>query len=320
MDKPKIDDSVWEIDFKSASKITFLLGAGASAPSGIPTVNTLLTSLWKKAKKLNREDVNKLTEFCNHHDIKNIEDLLTAAHLSNFAARNNNVISLLNYFLFPKKNDDDATLPALSQFPEVDASSISFLQETLQILFNLLTSTMITADPNPTHDAIVDFVKNHKGVSVITTNYDCCIDEAFSKQGIPIKYTIDSRHKKNPQNSIELIKMHGSINWAYCDSCQFTREFDFSTMKKAHLGDTISFPVIGICTKCEGQRKPLLVPPLSLEAMRNPPPHFAGLNQKNPENIKNSDLIPVMSSVWKPVLPEIRNNVRSLAAPRCARD
>ena len=267
---PKIDDSVWGIDFRPASKVTFLLGAGASAPSEIPTVDTLLSSLWDKAKKLNREDVDRLATFCSEHSIKNIEDLLTAAYLSNFAARKNSVISLLDYFLFSARHEDNAMQSSFPQSPEVDASSISFLQETLQILFSLLTSTMITANPNPTHDAIVDFVKSHKNSSIITTNYDCCIDEAFANQNISISKTIDSGHKQNPKNDIELIKMHGSINWAYCDSCQFTREFNFPDIKKAYLEDTFSFPVLGICTNCTGQRRPLLVPPLSFKFMMFP--------------------------------------------------
>lgn len=266
---PQIDESVWKIDFKPASKVTFLLGAGASAPSDIPTVDTLLSSLWDKAKKLHQKDVDKLAEFCSEHSIKNIEDLLTAAYFSNFAASKNSVISLLDYFLFSKRHDDETQSP-FSQSSDVDASSISFLQETLQTLFSLLTSTMLDANPNPAHEAIVDFIQKHKKSSIITTNYDCCIDEALSNQNITIKKTIDSKDSQNLQSGIELIKMHGSINWAYCDSCQYAREFNFSSMKEAYANDTHSFPVIGICGNCTGPRRPMLVPPLSFKFMMFP--------------------------------------------------
>ena len=268
----KIDRGIYELEFKENTEITFLLGAGASEPSGIPTIDTLLSSLWEKAKKLNRDDIDELSQFCQKRGIKNIEDLLTAAYLSNFAAKKNNVISLLNYFLFlGEEPKDEFFEDAIQQVSyDVNTASISFLQETLQILFGLLTSTMIKADPNDAHNAIAQFTKKHKKTSIITTNYDCCIDEALISNNLHIQKSIDSKINDNSDNGIELIKMHGSINWAYCESCQYAREFDFSEMKKTYLSDSASYPVIGICPKCTGQRRPLLVPPLSFKFMMFP--------------------------------------------------
>ena len=265
----KIDKAVYELDFKTDSKVTFLLGAGASAPSGIPTVDKLLTALFEKSKKLNRDDLDKLAEFCEDNEIKNIEDLLTAAYFSDFAAKKNNVISLLNYFLFSDKNDD-SKFSRRRQGSNVDTSSISFLQDTLQTLFGLLTSTMINAKPNPAHYAIAKFVSKYKNTAIITTNYDCCVDEALLSNAIKIKESIELDANKNSEEGIELVKMHGSINWAYCESCQRTREFDLLEMKKIYLKDIVSYPVIGICFDCTGQRRPLLVPPLSFKFMMFP--------------------------------------------------
>lgn len=276
--QPKIDEDVFRLHCSQDSQITFLLGAGSSAPSDIPTVNKLLTSLWSKAEKLNREDVNKLAKFCQDKGISNIEDLLTAAHLSNFSAKKNSITSLLNYFLFSNKdgNDDDEMELYVRERREryqrryVDASSISFLQETLQILFSLLTSTMIIAEPNKAHIKIAQFIKKHPDAGIITTNYDCCIDEALKNENLSIQKTIDFNTDDEPKTGIKLIKMHGSINWTYCESCQRTREFDFTKMKKDYNDDSASYPVIGICNKCTGQRRPLLVPPLSFKFMMFP--------------------------------------------------
>lgn len=268
----RIDEDIFKLDFSSNTKITFLLGAGASAPSEIPTVTTLLTSLWEKARKLNRDDIDELAKFCEKNRIQNIEDLLTAAYFSNFAAKKNSVLSLLNYFLFSGNERNDRffgeSIQKLSS--DVNTASISFLQETLQILFGLLTSTMIKANPNNAHDAIAQFVKEHKETSIITTNYDCCMDEALASNQLEIKTSIDSKINNNSKDGIELIKMHGSINWAYCESCQYTREFNLSKMKETYLEDSASYPVIGICPKCTGQRRPLLVPPLSFKFMMFP--------------------------------------------------
>ena len=76
--------------FAVIAVVTFLLGAGASkpAPSGIPTVSELLRELLIRARRLDRDDVTKLADFCKARDINNIEDLLTAVQLATFCSRN----------------------------------------------------------------------------------------------------------------------------------------------------------------------------------------------------------------------------------------
>lgn len=271
-----IDEEIFKIKISEGIKIIFLLGAGASAPSGIPTVNELLSELWKRAKKIGRDDLDRLAEWCESRNIRNIEDLLTAAYISNFAAKNRSVTSLLDYFLFSGGQklleEEEYYYPRRRTLErsEINVSSISFLQDTLQTLFGLLTSTMISASPNSTHKAIINFIKNHQNVSIITTNYDGCMDEALLENNIDINRTIGIEKDKYNPNSVELIKMHGSINWAYCDSCHDVQEFDLLEIKRFYEEDKISYPVIGICKNCGGLRRPLLVPPLSFKFLMFP--------------------------------------------------
>jgi len=271
-----IDKEIWKIKVDNDTKVTFLLGAGASAPSGIPTVDKLLSELWKRARKIGREDLDRLAKWCDDRRITNIEDLLTAAYISNFAATNRSITSLLDYFLFSRGRElaEEEEYLMRHRRPvrttEIDVSSISFLQDTLQTLFGLLTSTMISASPNSTHRAIVDFIKEHKKTSLITTNYDGCMDEAILIEGMHLKGTIGSESKENNPDAVQLIKMHGSINWAYCDSCQAVREFDLLELKEMFEKDKLSYPVMGICKNCGGLRRPLLVPPLSFKFLMFP--------------------------------------------------
>lgn len=265
--KPPIDKEVWDIEIHEDTKVTFLLGAGASAPSGIPTVDKLLPELWKRAKKIGRDDLDKLADWCNRRGINNIEDLLTAAYISNFIVRNPNVILLLDYFIFGGREVEEKYIT--DRYEGTNITSINFLQDTLQTLFGLLMNTMISASPNKTHEAIVDFIKTHKNTSIVTTNYDGCMDEALLKEGIPLKGTISGENEDNP-NAVRLIKMHGSINWAYCDSCQDVKEFDLLELKRIYKEDKLSYPVIGICKKCGGLRRPLLIPPLSFKFLMFP--------------------------------------------------
>lgn len=270
-----VDEEVMKIKADN-EKVVFLLGAGASAPSGIPIVNDLLPELWKRAKKIGRDDLDRLANWCDERKIVNIEDLLTAAYISNFTATNRGITSLLGYFLFSlgreseEKEEEYSPYRRRTPISPVDVSSIGFLQDTLQTLFGLLTSTMISASPNPVHEAIVEFMRKHPNTSIITTNYDGCMDEAILKQDLPIKGTIGSSYGENETNAIELIKMHGSINWAYCESCQDAREFDLLKLKKTYEEDILSYPVIGICKNCGGTRRPLLVPPLAFKFLMFP--------------------------------------------------
>ncbi|MEX0887558.1 MAG: SIR2 family protein [Phycisphaeraceae bacterium] len=264
-------------------RITFLLGAGASKPepSNIPTVKELLPQLLNRARRLDRDDVTRLATFCKQRRIDNIEDLLTAAHIATFCSRQPTVLRLLNYLLYGEGGERRANernfggarshrggaRPAPSS---ADPSSVAFLQETLQILFGLLSSTMLPADPNRAHEAIASYVKAHPEAAIVTTNYDCCMDVALTKVGQPYEYRIPFRDSSDSvvaghDAAAKVIKLHGSLNWYYCETCQNVQLVDVDLMLKLYNNDQTPYPVIGICKKCDGQRRGLLLPPLAMK-------------------------------------------------------
>ena len=149
----RLDAGLRTVD-PSSLNLTFLLGAGASKPkpSDIPTVKELLPQLLERARRLDREDVTRLAEFCERRKIDNIEDLLTAAQLSTFCSRNPTVLRLMDYLLYRSDSDEDDArvfrqgltgriVARRPRDPATDLSSIAFLQDTLQVLFGLLAST-----------------------------------------------------------------------------------------------------------------------------------------------------------------------------------
>lgn len=285
----QIDEEIMQIRMNENTKITFLLGAGASAPSNIPTVYGLLPELWKRARKIGRDDLDKLADWCDKLGITSIEDLLTAAYISEFAAKNPDINYLLEYFLFSEKRalgrNYGAKRPIRTS--KTDVSSISFLQDTLQTLFGLLTSTMISASPNGAHQSIVKFIKKHEKTSIITTNYDGCMDEALLDNNICF-----SGIKECEGPKIELIKMHGSINWSYCESCQDVREFDLREVKKIYNDGILSYPVQGICKNCGGLSRPLLVPPMSFKFLNFP--NLIDIWSSAQRNIREADYLIVV--------------------------
>lgn len=72
-----------------------------------------------------------------------------------------------------------------------------------------------------------DYLKTLKNVSIISTNWDVLIEEYFKHEKIDYnlcfneKYYIDSAKaaKKVSPKTVNLIKLHGSINWFKCMNC-----------------------------------------------------------------------------------------------------
>ena len=58
----------------------------------------------------------------------------------------------------------------------------------------------------------------------MTTNYDCCIDRALTKAKLPLSYQIDFANPKDMPDAsgraTPVLKLHGSLNWFYCETCQ----------------------------------------------------------------------------------------------------
>lgn len=288
----QFDQQLCELDLVKL-RTTFLLGAGASkpAPSNIPTVKELLPQLLERGRRLDREDVSKLAGFCEERRIDNIEDLLTAAQLATFSSRNPTILRLLNYLLYGAETEDSGTeiyysprqLEGLGpprrlrrrESAVANVSSVAFLQDTLQVLFGLLASTMLPAEPNKAHEAIAKFTKSHPNSTIVTTNYDCCMDLALEEVQVPLTYRLDfanrTKEKEEDQGRARLIKLHGSLNWYYCETCQEVQCVDIRSTVENYKQDKAPYSVIAICKDCGGQRRGLLVPPLAMKFDVAPP-------------------------------------------------
>jgi len=278
------DPALLQLRLREGDKVAFLLGAGASKPdpSGLPTVEELLPELWRRAEKVGRDDLKRLHEWCDDRGITNIEDLLTAAQIADMASRNVGVLSLLDYFLFPRQTDGEGTaayprirqrqtLGGRERSARADVATISLLQETLHTLLGLLTGPMIKAPPNAGHHAIANLPNSGLEVTVVTTNYDGCIDLALISGGVPFDYMLEGLGAApDAGNRTALVKMHGSINWFYCESCQRVKAYELRHVRQSYMEDTLGYSVIGICPDCGGQQRPMIVPPLSFKLVTFP--------------------------------------------------
>jgi len=226
--------------------------------------------------------------------------LLTAAQIANFSTKSSGILALLNYFLYSRgepvrtrRTVEERVIRRPMARPEPsDVSAVALLQDTLQVLFSLLAEPMISAKPNAGHKAIAKLISKHKNTTVITTNYDGCIDEAITDLGIPCEYLIGQPDSSKKNEITKLVKMHGSINWFYCESCQEMDRYDLGYIKEAYQNDKLSYPVMGICKHCGGLSRPMIVPPLSLKFFMFP--SLAGLWDRTQTAFQESKIILVV--------------------------
>ncbi|UCB43988.1 MAG: SIR2 family protein [Dehalococcoidales bacterium] len=173
-----------------------------------------------------------------------------------------------------------------------DVSSVAWINETLQVLFGLLSSRMLPADPNVYHQAISDFVSAHPSAAIVTTNYDCCIDLALLSQKIDFTYMVDFSNIAHNAAETKLVKLHGSLNWFYCETCQSTRLENIEEITSRYKKGEALYPVIAVCKECGGQYRGLLVPPLAMKFDVAPP--LTSLLGVADEAFQRSDLIVVV--------------------------
>lgn len=262
-EKKKTIQSIEKIKLNEDDRVLFFIGAGASKPepSNIPTVNELLQELWKKSARMETKPLEKLQKWCEDNNIENIEEMLTAVTISNFIIKNSKVHGLLNSVLYPE-------WPKIKEISIRDIDAVLLLENMLNTFFSLLVGTMLQAKPNVIHKAIAEYSKqNSQRVEILTTNYDACIDQAFDELNVDYNYLLNS---PETTASIDLVKMHGSINWFYCDTCQNVYLPSIETILIA-VEQGMPYGVIGMCPHCSAQARQFIIPPVAHKYLTHPP-------------------------------------------------
>ena len=198
------------------AETVFILGAGASSEAGAP----LMVDFLDEAQRLSKSggiplgDVQLVLEARNH---------LRAAH-SNTAIDFRNLESLFAAF-------EMASL--LGRLGTMNVEVVKQLPSAMERLIaqTLGASIALTLgpegeglEPPAAFKAFAELVglirrKEPQGVvpvSVLTFNYDTCLDHALYQAGLNPNYCLD----EGPDDGVSLLKLHGSLNWVYCDQCQ----------------------------------------------------------------------------------------------------
>jgi hypothetical protein len=132
---------------------------------------------------------------------------------------------------------------------------------------------------NTTSGVLEEFLKGIEADdTVISLNYELLIDNAIVQTlQQPINYGVETRiqqrnsHKKvfeSGAGGIALYKLHGSLNWLYCPSCQeiVVTQSDEGVQYIFNLSQQSSK---GVCDQCGSRYEPLIITPSLTKSYAN---------------------------------------------------
>jgi len=268
---------------KSKEKINlvFLLGAGASnpPPSNIPTVNQMLNHIVKNLPPTEIPFASKVREWAKNG--VNIEDVLTASYLSTLLVSNPSINRLIGEIIYRREEIEEP-------YELREREYVYSFQDLINRVFSMVSGIMAKAPPNDIHKKIAKLIKDNSkdgpyNVFVVTTNYDICLEKALQDVDLEGKYLGINIGSGSP-----IVKIHGSINWYYCEGCQEVITYSIDEIKNLKK----IFPISGACQKCGTQASLFMVPPIAYKYVMYPP--LIDIWQSAMKTFEQADIIVVI--------------------------
>ncbi|MCX7874914.1 MAG: SIR2 family protein [Melioribacteraceae bacterium] len=216
--------------YSSTRDVIFVLGAGASNPDGVPLQKELLPMIIsEEIDEIYNSEIGKIV---NEFLTDNFEFDKSENQFPQLEA----VFGFLDYFIAQNESlNSKYTYEKIRDIKE-------YLIKLIHYVVNLRTDKS-----SPYYHKFWNLITQHSSnVSIITLNYDTLLEQAFDfifkkKNGF-IDYCIPlMNYEKLPQlkdynfwvntrepilvdedanpNSYKILKLHGSLNWKYCNCC-----------------------------------------------------------------------------------------------------
>jgi kumamolisin len=170
-----------------------------------------------------------------------------------------------------------------------DANSIVEIREAIELgIFDLLEEKLLAAPTNNHWELLNTVYPSPAKPRVISTNYDLIIDTAMmflSESRLPdgampaYHCAVSTDFYRNEAAHFgALLKLHGSLNWLHCKSCQRLEIGASDSQKFLKVLNRLVGPSLeqsyqpdgGACPTCQSKLRPLLVAPTHLKNYRNP--------------------------------------------------
>lgn len=255
------------------NKVIFFFGAGASGTEGAPIADNLLIKAIKELKDPRIERVKQFLEdiYSNNCSIKskipNFEELLSVIDLS--LQKNEQFSNEWNYDQLLRLKQD--LIFCIGTILKQKLSSSKGIHR--RFVENLFTE------------------EKWKNYAFLSLNYDILLDNALLDLGdesnlrdfdigrpIDIDYGIEFRNEgrdwRTPgKRKIYLLKLHGSLNWLYCPTCNSIRIYPGEKVVPDFDNSRLQTEIITEQKTCENDgsnQKMLIIPPTWLKTYDNP--------------------------------------------------
>ncbi|QDR81124.1 SIR2 family protein [Sporomusa termitida] len=251
---------------------TILLGGGASAAEGAPVQNLLFKKYFKALReKKNYSDRKRVSELCDYFKqmffIDVLQDDLDAIEFPTFEE----AIGLLDLAVRKRQSFKEFDLENIAK----SSNRIGFIRQYLVLLMAEVLEDR-TAAVKGLHRVLVDRLSELGCLAdtvFLSTNYDVLIDQALiGRNDIAVDYGIDFSNYQSPACSahqhkpvINLYKVHGSLNWSYCPTCNTLKLLNCQQgLLRLHTE-----PSQALCANCQSIKMPVIVPPTFFKNMSN---------------------------------------------------
>ena len=262
--------------------VVYILGAGASK-AVIPDAPLMAQLLPEALKIFKQPNYSK-----GHWDrrIRRINDFFNGFYKLNLDTLEINPDALLK--TFPSLEDiltqlDDAIIEGRPLSRKYDVPCLRTLREDLVFaICEVLRKKMDFAKVSG-RELMQRFMQGlGPNDSILSLNYDIIVDNALSipyyparfvDYGLSVRYALNNSFRpiaynlleRPPPNTPPLYKLHGSLNWLYCPSCQ---QLDVTIGEKGvHYiyEEERDFA----CPDCQGRYDPLIITPTLLKTYNN---------------------------------------------------
>lgn len=255
-------------------KTAIFLGGGASAAEGAPVQSMLFKKYFKALRaETNYSDCTIVSElrayFKQMFYIDVLQDDLDKINFPTFEE----AIGLLDLAVRKRQSFRDFDLENLAQ----NSNRIGYIRQYLVLLMAEVLEEKTTVVRGFHRELVAHLAEFGclMDTIFISTNYDLLIDRALAcKDGIVIDYGIEFTKdiKKNglfptPKSAslVALYKVHGSLNWSYCPTCNSLNLID----DQQGILNLLTDPLQALCANCQSIRTPVIVPPTFFKDMSN---------------------------------------------------
>lgn len=250
---------------------TIFLGAGASASEGAPLQNQLFKKYFQSRKKNDFYvgDEGELNTF--FHLMFGTDAYNTNSDFPTFEE----ILGLIDIAI---KRGETFRNYDLENIAANSGNLRTIRRQFIQLLSEVIHESLL--ESKEIHSKLICKLVNANiidRVNFISTNYDILIDNALMngyapKGGSSIDYGIDFSNFEldgnwsYPSNrAVKLYKVHGSLNWLYCPSCNTIK---LTPGEKGVIKIKYD-PSKATCRVCESVLTPIIIPPTFFKEMTN---------------------------------------------------